>query len=237
VVANLGAAKPLAGDWNPNGKSEKREVKYPRKDLTPKPTKVAIAKKKKEEEEKIKKTTSKSSKSSSSSKKKDSSSSSSSSKHSSSSSESSSKEGKRSREYGEKERQSSSKMGEREERKEEEKDDEDNHHHRNKNDWYNGPEPIPHLIDHLEAHDLKPSDKDLRILTIANAAYWPLAEIMLDSAKRHAPEIANRLTFILSDEKSEKQCKDRVTKRWKTCWASTRTTKVRTNRRTIPTLA
>jgi hypothetical protein len=41
VVANLGAAKPLAGDWNPNGKSEKREVKYPRKDLTPKPTKVA----------------------------------------------------------------------------------------------------------------------------------------------------------------------------------------------------
>lgn len=210
VVANLGAAKPLAGDWNPNGKSEKREVKYPRKDLTPKPTKVAIAKKKKEEEEKIKKTTSKSSsKSSSSSKKNDSSSSSS--KHSLSS-ESSSKEGKRSREYEEKERQSSSKMGEREERKEEEKDDEDNHRHRNKNDWYNGPEPIPHLIDHLEAHDLKPSDKDLRILTIANAAYWPLAEIMLDSAKRHAPEIANRLTFILSDEKSVKQCKDRVTK-------------------------
>ena len=209
MVANLGAAKPLAGDWNPNGKSEKREVKYPRKDLTPKPTKVAIAKKKKEEEEKIKKTTSKSSsKSSSSSKKNDSSSSS---KHSLSS-ESSSKEGKRSREYEEKERQSSSKMGEREERKEEEKDDEDNHHHRNKNDWYNGPEPIPHLIDHLEAHDLKPSDKDLRILTIANAAYWPLAEIMLDSAKRHAPEIANRLTFILSDEKSVKQCKDRVTK-------------------------
>lgn len=211
VVANLGAAKPLAGDWNPNGKSEKREVKYPRKDLTPKPTKVAIAKKKKEEEEKIKKTTTSksSSKSSSSSKKNDSSSSSS--KHSLSS-ESSSKEGKRSREYEEKERQSSSKMGEREERKEEEKDDEDNHHHRNKNDWYNGPEPIPHLIDHLEAHDLKPSDKDLRILTIANAAYWPLAEIMLDSAKRHAPEIANRLTFILSDEKSVKQCKDRVTK-------------------------
>ena len=211
VVANLGAAKPLAGDWNPNGKSEKREVKYPRKDLTPKPTKVAIAKKKKEEEEKIKKTTTSksSSKSSSSSKKNDSSSSSS--KHSLSS-ESSSKEGKRSREYGEKERQSSSKMGEREERKEEEKDDEDNHRHRNKNDWYNGPEPIPHLIDHLEAHDLKPSDKDLRILTIANAAYWPLAEIMLDSAKRHAPEIANRLTFILSDEKSVKQCKDRVTK-------------------------
>ena len=210
VVANLGAAKPLAGDWNPNGKSEKREVKYPRKDLTPKPTKVAIAKKKKEEEEKIKKTTTSksSSKSSSSSKKNDSSSSS---KHSLSS-ESSSKEGKRSREYEEKERQSSSKMGEREERKEEEKDDEDNHHHRNKNDWYNGPEPIPHLIDHLEAHDLKPSDKDLRILTIANAAYWPLAEIMLDSAKRHAPEIANRLTFILSDEKSVKQCKDRVTK-------------------------
>ena len=54
MVANLGAAKPLAGDWNPNGKSEKREVKYPRKDLTPKPTKVAIAKKKKEDEEKIK---------------------------------------------------------------------------------------------------------------------------------------------------------------------------------------
>ena len=212
VVANLGAAKPLAGDWNPNGKSEKREVKYPRKDLTPKPTKVAIAKKKKEEEEKIKKTTTSksSSKSSSSSKKNDSSSSSS--KHSLSSESSSSKEGKRSREYEEKERQSSSKMGEREERKEEEKDDEDNHHHRNKNDWYNGPEPIPHLIDHLEAHDLKPSDKDLRILTIANAAYWPLAEIMLDSAKRHAPEIANRLTFILSDEKSVKQCKDRVTK-------------------------
>jgi hypothetical protein len=211
VVANLGAAKPLAGDWNPNGKSEKREVKYPRKDLTPKPTKVAIAKKKKEEEEKIKKTTTSksSSKSSSSSKKNDSSSSSS--KHSLSS-ESSWKEGKRSREYEEKERQSSSKMGEREERKEEGKDDEDNHHHRNKNDWYNGPEPIPHLIDHLEAHDLKPSDKDLRILTIANAAYWPLAEIMLDSAKRHAPEIANRLTFILSDEKSVKQCKDRVTK-------------------------
>ena len=211
MVANLGAAKPLAGDWNPNGKSEKREVKYPRKDLTPKPTKVAIAKKKKEVEEEKKKTmTSKSSKSSSS--KKNDSSSSSSSKHSSSSSESSSKEGKRSREYEEKERQSSAKMGEREERKEEENDDEDNHHHRNKNDWYNGPEPIPHLIDHLEAHDLKPSDKDLRILTIANAAYWPLAEIMLDSAKRHAPEIANRLTFILSDEKSVKQCKDRVTK-------------------------
>ena len=35
------------------------------------------------------------------------------------------------------------------------------------------------------------------------------AEIMLDSAKRHAPEIANRLTFILSDEKSVKRCKDR----------------------------
>ena len=67
VVANLGAAKPLAGDWNPNGKSEKREVKYPRKDLTPKPTKVAIAKKKKEEEEKIKKTTTSKSSSKSSS--------------------------------------------------------------------------------------------------------------------------------------------------------------------------
>jgi len=213
MVAHLGAAKPLAGDWNPNGKSEKREVKYPRKDLTPKPTKVAIAKKK-EEEEKKKTTTSRSSKSSSSSKKNDSSSSSSSKHSSSSESSSSSKEGKRSREY-EGEREKSSKMGEREERKEEEreeKDEEDNNHHRNKNDWYNGPEPIPHLIDHLEAHDLKPSDKDLRILTIANAAYWPLAEIMLDSAKRHAPEIANRLTFILSDEKSVKQCKDRVTK-------------------------
>jgi len=205
VVANLGAAKPLAGDWNPNGKSEKREVKYPRKDLTPKPTKVAIAKKKKEEEEKIKKTTtSKSSSKSSSSSKKNDSSSSSSSKHSLSS-ESSSKEGKRSREYEEKERQSSSKMGEREERKEEEKDDEDNHHHRNKNDWYNGPEPIPHLIDHLEAHDLKPSDKDLRILTIANAAYWPLAEIMLDSAKRHAPEMLGKYT---NDEGSYKSAYD-----------------------------
>jgi len=206
-VAHLGSAKPLAGNWNPNSKAtEKRAVKYPRKDLTPKPT----AKKRveeEEEEEKKKKSSSKSSRKED--EEKNSSSSSSSSKHSK-------KGGERPREYddanarargsgkNDEDESESPKMGKREEDEE--------RGHGNKNDWYNGAEPIPHLIDHLEAHDLKPSDKDLRILTIANAAYWPLAEIMLDSAKRHAPEIANRLTFILSDEKSVKQCKDRVTK-------------------------
>jgi len=184
-VARLGAAKPLAGDWNPNQKSEKREVKYPRKDLTPKPKKTVAKKKveekksseKEEKDEKVKRSTS----SSSSSLKK---------------------------------QRVSKKDSEGEEKGKRPSEDEGdaNDHHKNKNDWYNGPEPIPHLIDHLDAHDLKPSDKEFRILTIANAAYWPLAEIMLDSAKRHAPEIANRLTFILSDEKSVKQCKDRVMK-------------------------
>merc|ERR1712159_986078 len=76
-VARLGAAKPLAGDWNPNQKkSEKREVKYPRKDLTPKPKKTVVAKKKGEEkkssekeekDEKVKHSTFSSSSSSSSS--------------------------------------------------------------------------------------------------------------------------------------------------------------------------
>ena len=188
-VARLGAAKPLAGDWNPNQKSEKREVKYPRKDLTPKPKKTFAKKKveakksseKEEKDEKVKHSTFSSSSSSSSSLKK---------------------------------QRASKKDSEGEEKGKRQSEDEGdaNDHHKNNNDWYNGPEPIPHLIDHLDAHDLKPSDKDLRILTIANAAYWPLAEIMLDSAKRHAPEIANRLTFILSDEKSVKRCKDRVTK-------------------------
>ena len=191
-VARLGAAKPLAGDWNPNQKSEKREVKYPRKDLTPKPKKTVVAKKKGEEkkssekeekDEKVKHSTFSSSSSSSSS-------------------------------LSLKKQRASKKDSEGEEKGKRQSEDEGDakDHHENKNDWYNGPEPIPHLIDHLDAHDLKPSDKDLRILTIANAAYWPLAEIMLDSAKRHAPEIANRLTFILSDEESVKRCKDRVTK-------------------------
>ena len=68
-VARLGAAKPLAGDWNPNQKSEKREVKYPRKDLTPKPKKTVAKKKgeekksseKEEKDEKVKHSTSSSS--------------------------------------------------------------------------------------------------------------------------------------------------------------------------------
>ena len=204
-VAHLGSAKPLAGGWNPNSKAtEKRAVKYPRKDLTPKPT----AKKKveeEEEEEKKKKSSSKSSHKEDEEKK--SSSSSSSSKHSKKGGEREYEDGNaRARSSGknEEDESESPRMGRR-------KEDEERGHG-DKNDWYNGAEPIPHLIDHLEAHDLKPSDKDLRILTIANAAYWPLAEIMLDSAKRHAPEIANRLTFILSDEKSVKRCKDRVTK-------------------------
>jgi len=189
-VARLGAAKPLAGDWNPNQKSEKREVKYPRKDLTPKPKKTVAKKKgeekksseKEEKDEKVKHSTFSSSSSSSS--------------------------------LSLKKQRASKKDSEGEEKGKRQSEDEGDakDHHENKNDWYNGPEPIPHLIDHLDAHDLKPSDKDLRILTIANAAYWPLAEIMLDSAKRHAPEIANRLTFILSDEESVKRCKDRVTK-------------------------
>ena len=192
-VARLGAAKPLAGDWNPNQKSEKREVKYPRKDLTPKPKKTVAKKKgeekksseKEEKDEKVKHSTFSSSSSSSSSS------------------------------LSLKKQRASKKDSEGEEKGKRQKSEDEGDakdHHENKNDWYNGPEPIPHLIDHLDAHDLKPSDKDLRILTIANAAYWPLAEIMLDSAKRHAPEIANRLTFILSDEESVKRCKDRVTK-------------------------
>merc|ERR1712159_179686 len=191
-VARLGAAKPLAGDWNPNQKSEKREVKYPRKDLTPKPKKTVAKKKgeekksseKEEKDEKVKHSTFSSSSSSSSS-------------------------------LSLKKQRASKKDSEGEEKGKRQKSEDEGDakdHHENKNDWYNGPEPIPHLIDHLDAHDLKPSDKDLRILTIANAAYWQLAEIMLDSAKRHAPEIANPLTFILSDEESVKRCKDRVTK-------------------------
>ena len=45
VVANLGAAKPLAGDWNPNGKSEKREGgARPWKTVDPCSTRVQLRK-------------------------------------------------------------------------------------------------------------------------------------------------------------------------------------------------
>jgi len=227
TVAKLGSAKP----FDPNAFSHESKksssattAKYPRKDLTPpsvKKKKLEEAKKMEEEEEAEKKMKAKEAKIKEKKKREEEEKSvgdekeSSKKKKSSSSAEEEDNEKKEEQEpssssQSHSESESSSSMGKREE--EEDEREMKHTYSGKKDDWFNGPAPIPHLIDHLEAHDIKPSDRDLRILTIANHAYWPLAEIMLDSAKRHAPEIANRLTFILSDEKSVKACKDRVSK-------------------------
>ena len=68
---------------------------------------------------------------------------------------------------------------------------------------HNRPGPIPGLVDHLQANGAQVGQ--MRVVTYANAAYWPVAKLFVESAKRF-PDVASALTVMVTDRATLKDC-------------------------------
>ena len=63
---------------------------------------------------------------------------------------------------------------------------------------------IPGLLDHLKANGAQVGQ--MRVVTYANSAYWPVAKILIDSARRNAPGVVDALTVMVTDRATLKEC-------------------------------
>jgi len=63
---------------------------------------------------------------------------------------------------------------------------------------------IPGLVDHLKANGAKIGQ--MRVVTYANSAYWPVAQLFIASARRNAPDVLDALTVMVTDRATLKQC-------------------------------
>ena len=68
---------------------------------------------------------------------------------------------------------------------------------------HNKPGVIPGLIDHLQANGAQVGQ--MRVVTYSNSAYWPVAKIFIDSAKK-LPDFASALTVMVTDRETLKEC-------------------------------
>lgn len=63
---------------------------------------------------------------------------------------------------------------------------------------------IPGLLDHLKANGAQIGQ--MRVVTYANSAYWPVAKLLIDSARRNAPGVVDALTVMVTDRGTLKEC-------------------------------
>jgi len=68
---------------------------------------------------------------------------------------------------------------------------------------HNRPGVIPGLIDHLQANGAQLGQ--MRVVTYANSAYWPVAKLFIESAKRF-PDVASALTVMVTDRSTLRDC-------------------------------
>ena len=71
-------------------------------------------------------------------------------------------------------------------------------------DLHNSPGAIPGLVDHLQANGAQVGQ--MRVVTYANSAYWPVAKLFIESAERVSPELKSALTIMVTDRATLKEC-------------------------------
>ena len=67
---------------------------------------------------------------------------------------------------------------------------------------------IPGLLQHVERRHSKKVARadDMRYVTYANDAYWPVARVLLRSLARNSPETLTRTTVMLTSEENMREC-------------------------------
>ena len=67
---------------------------------------------------------------------------------------------------------------------------------------------IPGLLQHVERRHSKKVARadDMRYVTYANDAYWPVARVLLRSLARNSPETLTRMTVMLTSEENMREC-------------------------------
>ena len=101
-------------------------------------------------------------------------------------------------------------------------------------EFRNAPGAIPGLLEHVLAHtaskaQLRASSNlgtevggslasDLRLVTYANAAYWPLAKVMISSLAHNAPRALPSLTVMLTDPRDIAECDALSTRHGHSCF-------------------
>ena len=101
-------------------------------------------------------------------------------------------------------------------------------------EFRNAPGAIPGLLEHVLAHtaskaQLRASSNlgtevggslasDLRLVTYANAAYWPLAKVLISSLAHNAPRALPSLTVMLTDPRDVAECDALSTRHGHSCF-------------------
>ena len=67
---------------------------------------------------------------------------------------------------------------------------------------------IPGLLQHVERRHSKKVARadDMRYVTYANDAYWPVARVLLRSLARNSPQTLTRMTVMLTSEENMREC-------------------------------